>query len=350
MKSASPSCVRVQPRRRCVAAALATSIALASVPSPALAREANTTDDARDEVSSLIERGIALRKSGADADALPLFQQAEQLDPESTRVKVHLAATYQALGQWEAADRYLTRALEQSGDPYVQKHQATLASARRTIDGHIGQLRILGGPRGTELRLNGKLLGTLPIEETIRVEAGIYTLEASLPGHYPLTRSVALAGGALVRETVELEPRSARRQPDEPAGEAGSLNAAGAASQAPRVDEGHTNWWAWTFGGLAVAGGALAAVAWVEREKHADRWNDDDQCLGPNQSRESRCGSELDKGQRAETWMWIGGGAAVAFTAAAIGSLWLEPRREAPTEAALRCGVGFASLQCAGRF
>jgi hypothetical protein len=334
---------RVKPQRRWLAATLATSLAFASLPGAAVARETDTTDDAREQAESLIDRGIALRKNGADAEALPLFQQAEQLDPESTRVKVHLAATYQALGQWEAADRYLARALEHPSDPYVQKHQGTLATARRTIDAHIGQLRVLGGPRGTEVRLNGKPVGTLPIDETLRVEAGIYTLEARLSGHYPVTRSVALAGGVLVRETLELEPLNAREEH--------AAAPADSVAPAPQVEESHTNWWAWTFGGLAVAGGVVAVAGWATREKHAETWNDDEQCLAPNESRESQCGDELDKGKQAEKVMWVGAGATVLFSAAALGSLWLVPaRRESPTDAGLRCAVGLGQLQCAGRF
>jgi tetratricopeptide repeat protein len=335
---------------RVALAALIAGAALVAAPGGAHAREAGSATDAEAEADTLIERGIALRRAGEDAQALPLFQQAEQLDPSSTRVKVHLAATYQALGQWEEADRYLTRALQDPSDPYIQKHQATLATARRTIDGHIGQLELSGGPRGTEIRLNGRLVGTLPLNEALRVEAGIYTLEARLPGHYSVTRSVALAGGALVRESLELEPRTGRDERSAQANAEGSASAADPTGPAPRVEEAQTNWWAWTFGGLAVAGGVVTAAAWATREKHADRWNDDDECLGPNQSRQSLCGSELDKGQRAETWMWIGGGAAAAFTAAAIGSLWLEPGHEEPTETGLSCGVGLGSLQCAGRF
>jgi tetratricopeptide repeat protein/PEGA domain-containing protein len=331
-------------------ALIAGATLIVAAPSDARALEAGSSTDSDSEADSLIERGIALRRGGEDAQALPLFQQAEKLDPSSTRVKVHLAATYQALGQWEEADRYLAAALEDPSDPYIQKHQATLASARRTVDGHIGQLELTGGPRGAEIRLNGRLIGTLPLDETLRVEAGIYTLEARLPGHYTVTRSVALAGGALVRESLELEPRTGRDERAALKSSADRESAGDAPAPAPRVEEGPTNWWAWTFGGLAVAGGVVTAAAWVTREKHADRWNDDDQCLGPNQSRKSLCGTELDSGQRAETWMWIGGGAAAAFTAAAIGSLWLEPGHEAPTEAGVSCGIGIGSLECAGRF
>ena len=305
---------------------------------PGVAQAAEEEESASTEASSLIDRGIALRRAGDDEGALPLFVQAEKLEPDSTRVLVHLAATYQALGQWEQADRYLMRALRDPSDPYVQKHQATLAAARRTVDGHIARLRLSGGPAGTQVRLNGKLIGTLPMGDTMRLEAGIYTLEASLPGHYPVTRSVALAGGALAQESVELARRDSKSEvapaPVEPAAEVSS----------------GTNWLAWTFGGLAVGAAAGTVYAWAKREQHADAWNDNDECLSPTQTRGQLCGDELDAGEQAETWMYIGGAATAAFTAAAIGSIWLGAPDEPGADTALSCGVGLATLHCAGRF
>jgi len=302
-----------------------------------LAHAAEPEESAPTEAGTLIDRGIALRRAGDDEGALPLFQQAERIEPDSTRVLVHLAATYQALGQWQQADRYLTRALQNPSDAYVQKHQATLAAARRTVDGHIGRLRLSGGPPGTQVRLNGKVIGTLPMSETMRIEAGIYTLEASFPGHYPITRSVALAGGTLAQESVEL----AKRDTSQPA--------SAPAESAPEVSQG-TNWLAWTFGGLAVGAGAATVYAWAKREQHADAWNDNEQCTSPTQTRGELCGDELDAGEQAETWMYIGGAATVAFTAAAIGSIWLGAPDEPGAEATLSCGIGIAAVQCAGRF
>lgn len=305
---------------------------------PGVAHAAEDDQSVSTEASGLIDRGIALRRAGDDEGALPFFRQAEKLEPDSTRVLVHLAATYQALGQWEQADRYLTRALRDPSDPYVQKHQATLAAARRTVDGHIARLRLSGGPPGTQVRLNGKLLGTLPMSETLRLEAGIYTLEASLPGHYPVTRSVALAGGTLAQESVELAQRDGKRE-----------IASVPAEPGPEVSSG-TNWLAWTFGGLAVGAAAGTVYAWVKREQHAEAWNDNDECLSPTQTRGQLCGAELDAGEQAETWMYIGGAATAAFTAAAIGSIWLGAPDEPGADIALSCGVGLAALHCAGRF
>jgi tetratricopeptide (TPR) repeat protein len=318
---------------------LSLSLALLAPTGAAWARPPVAKADAypAGDAAALVERGIALRRTGDDAEALELFQRAEQLDPESTRILVHLAATHQALGEWEEADGYLTRALAHPEDAYIQKHQATLAAARHTIDGHIGLLELAGGPRGTEVRLNGRLLGTLPIEQTLRVKAGIYTLEARLPGHYPVTRSVALAGGVLVRESIDLPPLSPRG--------AGTTRA-----DEPSEATAGRNWLGWTFAGLAVGAGVATGAAWLTREQHADTWNDDDQCLRPGLTREQACGEERSAGERANTWMLIGATTTGALAAAAVVSYWVSrPDEEAPTSA-LSCGVGLGLVQCAGRF
>jgi hypothetical protein len=294
----------------------------------------------------LVEQGIALRRSGQDTQALAVFLRAEALEPGSARIQVHLAATHQALGEWEAADRYLTRALAQTNDPYVQRHQSMLAAARRRIDAHIGSLEVSGGPVGTQISLNGRVVGKLPLAETVRIEGGIYTLEARLSGHYPVTRSVAIAGGSLVRESLRLQPVS-------------SSTAASASVEAlpPEAAEatsssGSPAWLTWTLAGLAVGAAAGTAYAWTERESHADNWNNDDACLRQGRTREQVCSNELDAGKKAETWMWVGGAATGAFAAASLVSYWLQRDEETVDANTLGfdCGVGLNQVLCAGRF
>lgn len=323
---------------RRVSGTVLVSLATLLTPSRSLARAPDVTAEASDvgDASQLIERGITLRKAGDDVRALDLFRRAERVEPNSTRVQVHLAATYQALGDWEAADRYITLALQNPNDPYVQKHQAILASARRTIDSHMGSLQLSGGPAGTEIRLNGRLIGTLPIRETVRVQAGIYALEARLPGHYPITRSIALAGGSLARESIELSPLSEQAGASRP------------------VDSGpeetrQATWLTWTFAGLAAGAGVGTVAAMVTRERHVDAYNDDNDCWLVEQTREEACGGERKAGDRAEKWMWIGAAGTGAFAAASLVSYWLSEPDEEPATA-LRCGVGLAQVACAGRF
>jgi tetratricopeptide (TPR) repeat protein len=335
----TPSCSGSASNRKALAAViLGLAASVLQTPALALVPDSSAEVDAESDVDAIIARGIALRREGDDARALDVFRQAEKLEPDSARVQVHLAATYQALGQWEAADRYLTKALGDPSDPYIQKHQATLAAARHTVDGHISTLEIGGSPRGAQIRLNGRLLGTLPLTRPVRVEAGIYTLEAQLPGYYPMTRSVALAGGVVVQEAVELAPQD---------GDRGALTPTdGGNAPGPR-----TSWVTWTLAGLAVGAGVGTGAAYLVREAHADTWNDDRRCLRPGQTRDQVCGAELTNGERAETWMWIGTAATGAFAAGAVVSYLLlgVPNRE-DTSTALSCGVGVGELSCAGTF
>jgi hypothetical protein len=314
-------------------------VGLVGAPGGALARttDPSAADNAQGQVEQLIAKGIEARKAGDDARALELFQRAEKQEPDSARVRVHLAATYQALGEWESADRYLTLALNDSADPYVQANQGILSSARRTIDAHIGTLEISGGPPGTEIWLNGRSIGTLPIQKKLRMQSGSYTLEARLNGYYPLSRNVTLSGGALVRESLQLG-REIQASP-------ASVPVARDAS-APS----DTRWLTWTFAGLTAVAGGATAVAWTARERHVDNWNDDERCLKPGLTRGQVCGSEHDAGDRAETWMWVGGVATGVLAAATLVSYSLGGKGTEATESALRCGVGLGQALCSGRF
>jgi tetratricopeptide (TPR) repeat protein len=312
---------------------------------PGTGSESGSGGDADD----LVAQGIALRRSGQDAQALAVFQRAEALEPGSPRVQVHLAATHQALGEWEAADRYLTRALAQMNDPYVQRHQSMLASARRRIDAHIGSIEVSGGPPGTQVWLNGRLVGKLPMSETVRIEGGIYTLEARLPRHYPVTRSVAIAGGSLVRESIRLQPVSSAEGASSPAASADEQPPEGTADTSA---SGTPEWLTWTLAGLTVGAAAGTAYAWTVRENHANNWNNDNDCLRQGRTREDVCSDELDAGKSAETWMWVGGAATGAFAAATLVSLWLQGDDEAvdANTVGFDCGLGFNQVLCAGRF
>jgi len=312
---------------------------------PGTGSESSAGSGSSRDVDELVDQGISLRRSGQDAQALAVFQRAEALEPNSARIQIHLAATHQALGEWEAADRYLTRALAQTNDTYVQRHQSMLASARRRIDAHIGSLEVSGGPAGTQVWLNGRLVGAMPLADTVRIEGGIYTLEAKLPGHYPITRSVAIAGGSLVRESIRLQAVSSSAPPPAEAHVDGSVDAAPSTSGTPA-------WLTWTLAGVTVGAAAGTVFAWTQRESHADNWNDDSACLRQGRTREQVCSGELDAGQRAETWMYIGGAATGAFAAATLVSYWLQRNEESvdATAAGVDCGIGLNAVMCSGRF
>lgn len=295
------------------------------------------------EIEPFVQRGIDLRKIGRDVEALAIFEDALLKAPASVRVKVHLAATHQALGQWVDAERYLGEALRQSDDPYVRRHRDTIERAYEFVGQRLGSLDVVGEPEGAELVLSGRSIGQLPLAAPVRVPIGSYVLEVRKEGYFSVTRPVAIGGGTLLRESVALGPRAAPALGAATPSDAAALGADGA-SGSPR-------WLTWTLTGGGLAAGAVSVVAFQIRENHAQRWNSD-ACLSTGVTRGQVCPDEIEAGRDAERW---GIGSAVlsgVLLGGAVTSLLLERRapNESPSLSLEGCGVGIASAACFGSF
>lgn len=300
-------------------------------------------------VDELVTRGIALRAEGKDADALKVFEKAAEMDPGSVRVTVHLATVHQALGNWLLADDHLSLALEHHNDPYVNRHRSALDDAQRVIQANIGRLEVEGQPAGAEVRLNGRVVGTLPLTEPVRATVGSYVLEVRFDGHYSTQRPIVISGGVLVREAVQLERRRANE------GVAGTGSGEGAAASGSVGDDAMDRpaprgWLTW---GLAGAGGVAAGTtigALIFREVHAGRWNDDTRCLEVGRTREDVCGAERDKVRTADNAVLVAGVFTGLFTAGALVNAFAF-ERPAPTEAGVQgCALGLGTALCFGSF
>jgi hypothetical protein len=189
--------------------------------------------------------------------------------------------------------------------------------------------------------------------EPLPVTVGSYLLEVQAPGHYTLGRPINVQPRLLTREEVGLAPHragGARGQTEQgPESERMTGSPAVAASVSADRAGGAPRWLPWALGGGALASATGALIAWQLREKYADRWNDDQACLGVGISREERCGPERDKGKRAETLLWISGGAAGLLAAGAVlAVIWAEPRAEQVGLSG--CAPGLGGALCFGRF
>jgi hypothetical protein len=296
------------------------------------------------EVEPLMQRGIELRRLGRDIEALSVFERALASAPTSARVKVHLAATHQALGQWLEAERYLSEALRASDDPYIRRHRETLEKAYEFVDRRLGSLDVVGGPEGAELVLSGRRIGQLPLAAPVRVPIGSYVLEVRKQGYYPVSRPLAIGGGSLLRESVTLGRREASAPP-------WTLET-GSRPPAPEEEgRGSPRWLTWTLAGTGVAAAAVSAVAFGVREKHASTWNGSG-CLQPGLTRGQVCPEELDGGRSAERWGIGAGIASGVLLGGAAASFFLERRApsEDPGVALDGCGIVAAGAGCFGSF
>lgn len=174
-----------------------------SAPGPAAAPAPGVTEVA--ESDALILEGVKLREQGKDAEALAVFVRAQALAP-TPRALAQRALAEQALGDWVQADAHLREALAASDDPWIARNRQALDGALAVIGDHLGQLQVNGGVAGAELRLDGQLVGTLPLGGPLRVVVGRPMLEVTAAGYHPVRREIAIKAGSLSTETIELVP------------------------------------------------------------------------------------------------------------------------------------------------
>ena len=171
----------------------------AAAPAAASARQPDQADE-------LIRKGVDLRKSGKDDKALEAFRTSFQLQP-TPRAQAQMALAEQALGLWVDAERDLKEAMRATSDPWVSKNAKALSGAMATVEQHLGSLQLLGTPAGAVVKIDERVVGTLPFENPIRVTAGEVLVSVSYDGYFEIDRRIAVSVGRLVRETIALHPQ-----------------------------------------------------------------------------------------------------------------------------------------------
>lgn len=320
--------------------ALVSCCLLAGAPRGAAAQEASSLE-------ALIQEGIRLRREGEDEKALDVFRQAERLQPSSVRVLLHLATAAQAAGHWVEADTYIRRVFEYRDDPYYRRYQSDIAMVEQLISARVGRFQVVGSPEGAEVRLNGRLVGHVPMAEPQRLEAGNYQLEVVSNGHYSLRRPQRIPGGVLTREVVELGP------------ERGSA----ASSARAEAESSSGSWWSepwvgWSLAGASAASLVTAGIAFSIREQQASQWNDDSRCVLPGgRTREQQCGSDLGDARLAERIGITASIGAAVFAGAAALQFLTSSDDETPEQSEsassgwnASCAPGWLGVSCEGRF
>src|SRR5215471_13322906 len=137
-------------------------------------------DEPATSAATLVQRGLQLRERGDDEAALEAFRKAHELLPDA-RSLAQMGLAEQALGRWIDARGHLREALIQERDPWITRRRDVLERAVRAIDDHLGELDVLGGVPGAEVKVNGHAVGALPLARPLVVPAGTVTLEVSAP-------------------------------------------------------------------------------------------------------------------------------------------------------------------------
>jgi hypothetical protein len=286
---------------------------------PAVARP-----EARASARALIERGIALRMADDDRGAHEAFARAWAIGG-SAEALAQLALSEQALGLWLDAHEHVTAALRHAEDDWIRTHRPILESALAEMESRFGRLELTCNVAGSEVSLDGRVVGKTPLAEPLRLLAGRSVIRLSAKGYFDVARQVQIDAGALSRLEVTLSSTATH---------------SGEATASPTPHD------VLKYGslGLTALGAAVGIAGYVTREINVNFYNDDSTCSRDARSRSEECPDAAAAWRLGEA-MAIGGFAAMGVFGAVSLFFWLDEPSGSDVVAAA-CGAGFGSVGC----
>jgi hypothetical protein len=294
--------------------------------------------DARaDDVSDLLDQGVALRREHRNEEALAVFERAFELSPVP-RTRAQVALAEQALGRWLDADRDLTSVLAEVSDPWISRNLEALRGAQGVVLQHLGWLAVDVGDTDAEILLDGKPL-TRGIEA--RVVASSAVLEVRAPGRVPDIRRVELGPTVHEHIAITLVPLV----PLAPSPVAVAPLAAPSALDAPRVpgpeSPSSTSTGPWLLGAAGLV--AVGTGTYFGIRTFADKSSRDAQCAQGCQPAALTYDSDARTSASISTVSFALGGALVA-----AGGVWWWLDRRATSSHAARIEVSPIVGACTG--
>jgi hypothetical protein len=229
--------------------------------------------DPKGEARVLMERGSALYRRGDHAGALREFEKARAVYP-SARIYFNIGQALSHLGRRGAAVDAFERFLLEARDAAPERRKDA-EDLLRELRSQIGYVRVIAAG-GSEITVDGELVGTAPLPRLVAVDPGSHQLTARVPGalsahvgrvDVTIGETTLWAAEAAPPPLVDA-PTPARRPSPLPA-RSGVLPAAAAdppslfvaapAEPPPSPARAARPWWPWAVGTL-VLGGVVAVL------------------------------------------------------------------------------------------
>lgn len=147
------------------------------------------------EVDSLLLQANDLRRRGRDEDAVALLRRAAALD-QGPRTLAQLALGEQSIGRWAQSEALFVRALASVGDPWIERHRATLEASLAAARAHLATVDVVGGDPTAELWVEGERVGALSEHRQLRVVIGSVRIEHRPANGPPAVRVIEVSAGA----------------------------------------------------------------------------------------------------------------------------------------------------------
>jgi hypothetical protein len=238
----------------------AASIALLSLLGQA-AHGASQSSEAKVKAQVLLKQGAQHYQRTEFADALADFQAAYGIFP-SPKLLLNIGQCSRELGRPVEAIQAFEQFLAEAHDA-PERLVAEAMQSVEVLSAEVGRLMIECPLSGSEIKLDGKKIGVVPLNDLVRVTAGRHQLTATHEGASPVVKNAFVMAGAV--EVVVLRPRPLANAPSRMRGSidnAPLLASRPAKATAPDDRSwllGRTWTWVATGSSVVFAGGATAA-------------------------------------------------------------------------------------------
>jgi PEGA domain-containing protein len=206
-------------------AALAIMLAMAAPAMAAPKKKPDPQTAEQKEADRHFKAGVALFKESKFAEALAEFERANELAPHPL-VLYNIAACHRELSNYQDAVKFYNRFLKEGAGKVAP---ARLHTAQTELDGimaRIASVTVVVAD-GTEVFLDGKSLGAMPIDMPLIVPPGEHVFSAKATGHKDAERKLRVASGDEVSIQLDL-PELPKETPKEtPGGVTGTTTTTG---------------------------------------------------------------------------------------------------------------------------
>ncbi|HMI93305.1 MAG TPA: PEGA domain-containing protein [Polyangiales bacterium] len=155
---------------------------------------ADSLDPVTVEARAHFQKGVDFYAEGDLNAARVELERAYALQP-TYRLLFNLGQVAYEQREYAAAERYFRDYLEQGGDDVDDTRRREVERELGRLRGRVANVQITTNVATAKLFVDGREVGTAPMNEPVRLSAGRRLLRAEAPGHSPVSREVDVVGG-----------------------------------------------------------------------------------------------------------------------------------------------------------
>ena len=171
---------------------------------PAFAQKKKSgEDEAAKEAKQRFAKGVEFFNNGEFAAALAEFHWAYEVSPHYM-VLFNIGRCYAKIGKHIEAFDYFEKYLKEAGDKIPDNRKEEVRKELDALKKIIAYLDVTVNVKGSEITIGGKVFGTYPLKEKIKVEPGPHTMSVSADGYKSSSKDIVVPSGATMTVDFEL--------------------------------------------------------------------------------------------------------------------------------------------------